>query len=123
MLDFPVMDMHVHAWPLYSAAKLIGLEFTAQGAVIKVGLPLDDYRFASPVLGFERSARGYHGWYAPGRSGQWTIVLHFPAQERNRFDRKRVNGVETPLRPAENGSIEIQGESAPGRRLEWSVDS
>ena len=25
--DFPVMNMHPHAWPLYSAAKLLGLEF------------------------------------------------------------------------------------------------
>ena len=29
--NFPVMNMHVHAWPLYSAAKLTGLRFHESG--------------------------------------------------------------------------------------------
>ena len=29
--DFPVMNLHPHAWPLYSSAKLLGLEFHEKG--------------------------------------------------------------------------------------------
>ena len=29
--DFPVLNMHAHAWPLYTAAKLLGVEFHESG--------------------------------------------------------------------------------------------
>ena len=63
--DFPVMNMHPHAWPLYSAAKLLGLEFHERGVSFKPGLPLTEYELTSPLLGFKKSRDGYSGWYAP----------------------------------------------------------
>ena len=38
--DFPVMNMHSHAWPLYSAVKLLGLEFHEKGINFRPDLPL-----------------------------------------------------------------------------------
>src|SRR5665213_2878388 len=49
--DFPVMNMHPHAWPLYSAAKLLGLEFHEKGVSFRPDLPLPEYEFTSPLLG------------------------------------------------------------------------
>ncbi len=121
-LDFPVMNMHPHAWPLYTAAKVLGLEFTPNGAIIRPSLPLETYCFASPLFGFEKSPRGYEGWYAPtGSAGNWTIVLHLPPAEVRNLTRKRVNGSEMPLRRASDGSIEIRGESTSGKPLRWSI--
>ena len=57
--DFPVMHMHPHAWPLYSAAKLLGLEFHEAGVSFKPDLPMTEYEFTSPLLGFKKSRDGY----------------------------------------------------------------
>ena len=54
--DFPVMNMHAHAWPLYSTSKLLGLEFHENGINFSPDLPLTEYEFASPLLGFKKSA-------------------------------------------------------------------
>lgn len=123
-LDFPVMNMHSHAWPLYSAAKLLGIEFTPKGASIRDSLPLETYRFTSSLLGFEKSSRGYEGWYAPSGSasaGTWTLTLHIPPETAKKLTRKQVNGSESSLRTAPDGSIEIEGESKPGKPLRWAL--
>jgi len=122
VLDFPVMNMHPHAWPLYSAAKLLGIEFTPKGVSLRPALPLPDYRFTSPLLGFEKSSQGYEGWYAPPASaGTWTLTLRLPPEEFNKFTRLEVNGAEVHPHPAADGSIEIEGNSAPGKPLRWSM--
>jgi hypothetical protein len=121
-LDYPVMNMHPHAWPLYTAAKVLGLEFTPNGAIVRPSLPMKAYRFASPLFGFEKSSRGYEGWYAPsGGAGDWTIALYLPQQETRNFTRKRVNGSEIALHREPDGAIEIRGESTLGKPLRWSI--
>lgn len=122
VLDFPVMNMHSHAWPLYSAAKLLGIEFTPKGLLMSPALPLETYRFASPLLGFEKSPGKRSGWYAPpGQAGAWIIKLRIPGEEIGRLTRLEVNGAERPLRVDPYGSIDIYGESTPGRPLRWSI--
>lgn len=121
-VDFPVMNPHQHAWPLFTASKILGLEFTAKGASIRPLLPLETYRFASPLFGFEKHSRGYEGWYEPwGASGRWIISIHLLPEEIRRYSRVVVNREEEMLRPSPEGSIEIQGEAGPGRPLRWSV--
>ena len=73
--DFPVLNMHPHAWPLYSAAKLLGLEFHGNGVSFRPDLPLPAYEFSSPLLGFEKSKDGFSGWYAPEEAGHWHIDI------------------------------------------------
>jgi hypothetical protein len=41
--DYPVSNMHPHAWPLYDIIKLIGLEFTEEGFILAPSLPKDEY--------------------------------------------------------------------------------
>ena len=69
--DFPVMNMHPHAWPLYSTAKLLGLAFTEAGLTPEPKLPLKENEFSSPLLGFIKSPNGYAGWYNPTTAGTW----------------------------------------------------
>jgi hypothetical protein len=122
--DFPVMNMHSHAWPLYSAAKLLGLEFNSDGLKLKPTLPMDTYEFCSPLLGFIKSVRGYEGWYAPtGSAGSWKIILHLPPEEMNKLRKQQVNGVQSPLPTGQNGALEIQGESTPNNPLRWMISS
>jgi hypothetical protein len=95
--DFPVMNMHPHAWALYGAAKLLGLEFHESGFNLQPDLPLKQYEFASPLLGFKKSKDGYSGWYAPAAAGRWDIELSLSASEAGRMREIRINGSSSPL--------------------------
>ena len=118
--DFPVMNLHPHAWPIYDAAKLLGVKFTAQGMELAPNLPQETYRFSSPLLGLEKTPAGYTGWYAPSTAGQWEITLLDWRLSDAHLRQVNVNGV---MVNAENlpGGVAFWGESAPGRPLKWEV--
>lgn len=119
--DFPVMNMHPHAWPLYSAAKLIGVEFTPHGVTLRPTLPQDAYRFESPLLGFEKSSTGYSGWYAPSAEGEWTIRLALTAAEIAPLRSLAVNGMARALNVTPGGAVEFSGRGGPGQPLRWEL--
>ena len=118
--DFPVMNMHPHAWPLYSAAKLLGLEFHESGVNFKPDLPLMEYQFTSPLLGLKKAKEGYSGWYAPAAAGRWDIELRLSSSEASRMRQVRINGSVEPL-PTSAQVIRFAGESGPGRPLRWEI--
>ncbi len=119
--DFPVMNMHSHAWPLYSVAKLLGLEFHEKGINLRPDLPLPDFEFTSPLLGFKKSHDGYSGWYAPAVAGHWSIDIFLPEADRARLHKVTVNGVSEALHPDER-KIRFTGESKPNVPLRWKVN-
>jgi len=118
--DFPVMNMHPHAWPLYSAAKLLGLEFREAGVLFQPLLPMPEYEFTSSLLGFKKSANGYTGWYAPAVEGRWEIELRLSPQELARMKRIVVNGSSQSITRTEK-AIRLAGQSQPGAPLRWQV--
>jgi hypothetical protein len=118
--DFPVMNLHPHAWPLYSSAKLLGLEFHESGLSFSPALPLVEYEFTSPLLGFKKSKNGYSGWYAPSSSGRWEIALRLSDSESAQLRRVRINGEMQPTQNSEQG-IRFSGESKPGNALRWEI--
>ncbi len=118
--DFPVMNMHPHAWPLYSAAKMLGLEFHGTGINFRPDLPLPEYEFSSSLLGFRKSPSGYAGWYAPSVAGVWTIDIIIPKAEIARLQTITVNGVTTTSKLTAR-TIRFSGESKPGKPLRWEV--
>jgi hypothetical protein len=121
--DFPVMNMHPHAWPLYDAAKLIGAVFTPEGLEVSPSLPLAVYRFATPLLGLEKSEEGYAGWYAPGSAGTWRMTLRLAGEERARFTRLEVNGSPREYAVRDDGAIQWVAESAPVSPAQWRLTS
>lgn len=119
--DFPVMNMHPHAWQLYMVAKLLGLEFNAKGLVLAPKIPLKSYRFDSPLLGMIKSEHGYEGWYAPsGGRGTWKVVLRLPAEAQSIVSAE-VNGRKESIKRGLKGEIELEGEGGTGKPLRWSV--
>lgn len=118
--DFPVMNLHQHAWPLYTVAKQLGLEFHETGLRLKPVLPLAEYEFRSSLLGFIRSPHGYRGLYAPSAAGNWEVEIHLPDTERRKFREVRINGQARSLE-SDSPVIRFQGESRPGSPLQWEV--
>jgi hypothetical protein len=119
--DFPVMNMHPHAWPLYDIPKLLDVEFTPQGVEFTPSLPQPEYRFGSPLLGLEKSVGGYSGWYSPQTAGIWQVTLHLPEGEGNRFTALEVNGRSQPITRTGAGALQWEGESQPGKPFVWSL--
>jgi hypothetical protein len=117
--DFPVLNMHTHACPLYALSKLIGLAFTESGVSLAPTLPLA-FRFDSPLLGLIKTARGYEGWYAPTVRNTYGVRLALPADELKRLQKVEVNGNKIRPRIADN-SIEIRGVGGAGTPLRWSA--
>ena len=118
--DFPVMNMHPHAWPLYSASKLIGLEFHETGLRFRPSMPLTEYEFTSPLVGFRKSTNGYSGWYAPAVAGHWCVDVQLSSLERARVHHLKVNGVAETLINTGN-TIHFAGDSASGAALRWEL--
>jgi len=118
--DFPVLNMHAHACPLYSAARLTGLEFTETGIVVRPRLPVPSFRFASPLVGVAKTAGGYEGWYNPAVRNTWSIRLSLAPEEMKHLPRAEVNGVRVHAR-ADQGTLELKGEGGGASALRWSV--
>ncbi len=118
--DFPVLNMHTHACPLYSLTKLLGLEFTEAGVTLAPRLPLDSFRFESPLLGLIKTPRGYEGWYNPAIRNTWSMKLSLQPDEARRLQRAEVNGIKVRARTSP-GIIELRGEGGAGSPFRWSV--
>ncbi|MFX0045305.1 MAG: GH36-type glycosyl hydrolase domain-containing protein [Candidatus Hermodarchaeota archaeon] len=119
--DFPVFNMHPHAWPLYSTAKLMGIEFTVDGVELAPSLPHEKYAFTSPLLDFKKSDRGYSGRYAPLASGTWKIAVKLATSEVQRVSNAVVNGKEVDL-IREGDRLTFSGESSPEEPLIWTLE-
>jgi hypothetical protein len=118
--DFPVLNMHTHACPLYSAAKLLGLEFTEKGVALAPKLPLETFRFDSPLLGLVKTAKGYEGWYNPSVRNTWGVRLSLSPDEAKHLQHAEVNGMRIHLR-MNQGVIEMRGEGGAGSAFRWSL--
>jgi hypothetical protein len=120
--DFPVLNLHSHACFLYSATKLLGIDFTEHGVSLQPGIPGEAFRFESPLLGLSRSPQGrYEGWYAPSRAGTWTIRVATLEPEARVMPHAVVNGMPAPVHRLPDGAFEFSGPSSPGHPLHWSL--
>jgi hypothetical protein len=121
-IDFPVLNVHSHACYLYSAVKLLGIEFTESGLNVSPEIAAGDYSFDSPLLGVSRVAVGkYEGWYAPSQPGKWTIQILLPEEIANKVSRAEVNGAESPMKRIGNRTIALEGASEAGKPLRWAL--
>jgi hypothetical protein len=120
--DFPVLNMHTHACPLYALSKLVGVHFTESGVTLAPNLPLASFRFESPLLGIIKSDQGYEGWYNPGVAGGYVIHLKVPADVAKSLSQVEVNGKKGDARFVDE-AFEMRGQGGGGIPLRWSVRS
>lgn len=119
--DFPVMNMHPHAWPLYDLTKLIGVELTSEGLRFSPIIPCPAYRFTSPLIGLEKTTEGYSGWYAPRKNGEWQITLQLSTEELSYFSHLEVNNEARQLQVKTAGQLQFIGESTTEQPLQWKL--
>jgi hypothetical protein len=118
--DLPVVNLHSHACSLYSASKLIGLEFNEDGFAVAPDLPVASYQFESSLVGVSKSAGAYEGWYAPSQAGTWTIKIHLPEEILGRVTKAEVNGNAADFKKSE-ADLRLKGKSESGQPLRWRI--
>jgi hypothetical protein len=119
--DFPVLNVHSHACSLYSASKLLGIEFTAAGMKLSLRLPVESYRFDSPLVGVVKASRCYEGWYMPSRSGTWKLEIVLPEETAKAVSSMRVNGKQSSIEWHADGTIILSGLGTSERPLRWAL--
>jgi hypothetical protein len=116
--DFPVMNMHPHAWPLYTIPKLLGIEFNRQGVDLAPTLPKDVFKFSTPLIELEKTKEGYSGMYSPKSPGPWRMTLKLAKKELDRVTELLVNGKRVEI-VREGDRIVWEGRSTQDARLRW----
>ncbi len=119
--DFPVFNLHPHAWPLYDVTRLIGIKFTPEGVELRPTIPQDDYEFSSSLIGFEKTKERYSGWYNPKKEGTWKVSLELTNEEFENIDSIITNGNENEFKIMGNRVI-IIGESKVNKPLSWDIN-
>ncbi|MFX0094316.1 MAG: GH36-type glycosyl hydrolase domain-containing protein, partial [Candidatus Hodarchaeota archaeon] len=118
--DFPVMNMHPHAWILYNTSHLVGIKFSVKGIEFTPALPKEEYKFSSPLVGFKKSKEGYSGWYAPKVAGTWKVTLKLTGDEIKQFKTLKINGKEEKIDYTDDEMI-WSGKSEPDKPLKWVI--
>jgi len=117
-VDYPVYNLHPHAWTLYNAAGMFAESFTSDGIVFNLGIPETQYSFNSSLVSLERKASTFIGSYNPLISGKWKVELKFINPDDN--IRLTVNGETSDYVKTENGII-FYGESNKEKPLRWEL--
>jgi hypothetical protein len=118
--DFPVLDLHPHAWTLYNTLHLIGAKFTVEGVEISPIIPKDEFKFSSPIIGIEKSKNNYSGWYKPLMKGTWKITLRLKSEEIRNTISLEVNGKKDDFNIIEDKII-FYGKSEYNKALRWNI--
>jgi cellobiose phosphorylase len=118
--DFPILNLHSHAWPLFNLTHLIGTKFTLEGVALTPILPKEEYKFSSPILGFKKSKEGYSGWYHPLSEGQWKISLTLKKEELSSITSLLVNNKEEEIAISKN-TIYFYGRNTLHEPLKWKL--
>jgi len=118
--DFPVFNLHPHAWPLYDVTRLVGINFTLEGVELRPTLLQDNYKFSSSLIGIEKTKNGYSGWYNPVKEDIWKISLELSNRELEKIDSVLINGYEKDFKIKEN-HVFLNGESKLNNPLSWEI--
>lgn len=122
VVQFPVLNLHSHACALYSITKVLNVDFTEDGLSLSPDLPVDSYRFDSPLLGVAKQGPGhFEGWYAPSKPGTWTLKITLPEQTAKAASHAEINGTATPVKKQPGGTILLTGSSEQHKPLRWAL--
>jgi hypothetical protein len=118
--DFPVMDLHPHAWPLYNTLHLIGVKLSIDGLDLAPILPYEEYEFSSAILEFKKSKTHFSGFYAPLGEGTWKMTLKLSEKEIEKIKYIEVNEDKSEIIIKEDKIIWF-GESKKNKPLSWKI--
>jgi hypothetical protein len=118
--DFPVFNLHPHAWPLYDIIRLVGINFTREGIEINPTLPKDSFELITSLFGLKKSHNGYSGWYNPKKEGKWNLSFKMSDKEIKNIKSISINGVKSDY-SLDKGFLNLIGENKIDKPLTWQI--
>jgi len=118
--DFPVFNLHPHAWPLYDIIRLVGINFTREGIEINPTLPKDSFELITSLFGLKKSHNGYSGWYNPKKEGKWNLSFKMTDKEIKNIKSISINGVKSDY-SIDKGFLNLIGENKIDKPLTWQI--
>ncbi len=119
--DFPILNLHSHAWPLYNIFHLIGLKFTIEGLEFEPRFPEKEYRIQSPLISFEKNQSQYKGSYNPQFEGLYKITYKFESNILEKIKEIIVNNQSTKFEII-GDSIFFYGRGGGENPLTWKIN-
>lgn len=92
-LNFPVGNLHAHAWPMYAAIRFLQPQYYKEGMTLKPCLPRKEYCVSSRLLTYDQRKNSIEIIYAPLKKGVYTLKLDLSYVEE-RYAHVYVNGEE-----------------------------
>jgi hypothetical protein len=118
--DFPILNLHSHAWSLYNIFHLIGLKFTKEGIEFEPRFPEEQFKIKSPLISFEKNQSHYKGSYYPQIEGYYKITHKFESNVLVKIKEVIVNNQSTEFEVKEE-SIVFQGRGGGENPLTWKI--
>jgi len=119
--DFPVLNLHPHAWPLYNVFNLLGLKFTRSGIEFTPIIPKEEYELSSPVISFKKELNGYEGCFSPYKEDTYSLKIILDETEINSIKQVIVNDQIRDYKMI-NGAIQFTGIASSKQPLTWKIE-
>jgi hypothetical protein len=118
--DFPILNLHPHAWALFNIFHLIGLCFTKEGIEFTPHFPEKNYKIKSSLIYFEKNQNSLKGYYNPQIEGIYKIRYNFNFDITEKIKKVVVSGDSTQFEIKAN-SIEFEGKGGNSSPLSWII--
>jgi hypothetical protein len=118
--DFPVLNLHPHAWPLYNIFHLIGTVFTKQGIEFTPVLTKQIYKIQSPLISFEKGVNFYKGHYLPQIEEDYIVRLKLDQTTVESIKEVRVNDLPSDYEVKGN-AVSFHGKGGDNMALTWKI--
>ncbi|MGH8531048.1 MAG: GH36-type glycosyl hydrolase domain-containing protein [Nevskiales bacterium] len=119
--DYAGQITHQHAWSLFSALKLAGVEPTRDGYRIAPHLPLDGWSLRLPNIGLAQQGGSLRGYIRPAAAGPIKLQVVPRSARANARYAVAVNGEPTTATTLPEGGVIFSTIAGAGETLDWSV--
>jgi len=118
--DFPIMNMHSHAQPLYATLKLSGIQPTKDGLTIDPKTPFEEFSIKTETIGLTYSREGVEGHVKALGDETVTIKVKLPTSLRGRGLKVVVNSILSEHR-VEDGFVLFTMKLIRGEKTNWKI--
>lgn len=118
---FPIMNMHSHAWPLYSAIKLSGIQPTKDGLIIDPKVPFEEFSLETYLLIINFTSDSVSGFYRSVGDDAIKIQVKLPSGLNGEVLVK-VDGEEVDY-TIDNGKVTFDLNAISGQSIPWEIEA
>ena len=118
--DFPIMNMHSHAQPLYATLKLVGIQPSKEGFTIDPKTPFEEFSLKTETIGVTYSGERVDGHVKVLDDETVTMKVKLPTSLRGRGLKVAVNNIPSEHK-VENEFVIFTMKLIRGEKTNWKI--